>query len=78
MGPIGCPEVSVQNHHPTLHNIALKPGPHLHRGRSLKTRTFHLSHINEKLRRELALNVVRFLKHVSFMDLFKKPNESTT
>jgi hypothetical protein len=43
MGPIGCPETSVQNYHSTLHNIPEERRSHLHRGGSLKTRMFHSS-----------------------------------
>jgi hypothetical protein len=39
MGPIGCPETSVQNYHPKLHNIPEERRSHLHRGGSLKSRT---------------------------------------
>jgi hypothetical protein len=38
MGPIGCPETSVQNCHSTLRNIPKEGRPHLHRGGSLKSR----------------------------------------
>jgi hypothetical protein len=37
MGPIGCPETSVQNYHSTLRNIPEERRYHLHRGGSLKS-----------------------------------------
>jgi hypothetical protein len=39
MGPIGCPETSVQNCHSTLRNIPCEGRTHLHRGASLKSRS---------------------------------------
>ena len=38
MGPIDCPETSVQNYHSTLRNILEQPRSHQHRGGSLKPR----------------------------------------
>jgi hypothetical protein len=37
MGPISCPETSVQNYHPTLRNIPEERRSHQHRGGSLKS-----------------------------------------
>jgi hypothetical protein len=37
IGPIGCPETSVQNYHSRLHNIPEDRRSHLHGGRSLKS-----------------------------------------
>jgi hypothetical protein len=37
MGPVGCPETSVQNYHSTLCNIPEERTAHLHRGGSLKS-----------------------------------------
>ena len=39
MGPIGCPETSVQNYHPTLRNTPEERRSHLHDGGSLKSRS---------------------------------------
>jgi hypothetical protein len=38
MGPILCPETSVQAYHSTLRNIPKERRPHPHRSRSLKSR----------------------------------------
>jgi hypothetical protein len=38
MGPIGCPETSVQSYHSALRNIPKERSSHLHGGRSLKSR----------------------------------------
>ena len=38
VGPIGCPESSVQNYHSTLRNIPEDHRSHLHRGGSLNSR----------------------------------------
>ena len=38
MGPIGCPETSVWNHHCRLHKIPEQQISHLHRGGYLKSR----------------------------------------
>jgi hypothetical protein len=35
MGPIGCPETSVRNHHSALRKIPKERISHLHRGRSM-------------------------------------------
>jgi len=40
MGPIGCPEMSVQNYHFTLRNTPEERRSHLRRGGSLKSRIF--------------------------------------
>jgi hypothetical protein len=37
MGPKGCPQTSVSNHHSTLHNIPEEWRFHLHRDGSLKS-----------------------------------------
>jgi hypothetical protein len=37
IGPICCPETSVQKYHPTLSSISEERRSHLHRGRSLKS-----------------------------------------
>jgi hypothetical protein len=39
MGPIGCPETSLQNYHTTLRNISEEHRSHLHRGGSLESRS---------------------------------------
>jgi hypothetical protein len=39
MGPIGCPETSVQNYHSTLSNIPEERRSHEHRGESLRSCT---------------------------------------
>jgi hypothetical protein len=38
IGPLGCPETSVQNYHSTLRNNAEERRSHLHLGGSLKCR----------------------------------------
>jgi hypothetical protein len=38
MGPVGCPETSLQNYHLTLCNNPEERKSHLHRGGSLKSR----------------------------------------
>jgi hypothetical protein len=40
MGPISCPETSVQNYHSKLRNIPKERRSHLRRGGSLKSRRF--------------------------------------
>jgi hypothetical protein len=40
MGPIRCPETSVNNYHTTLCNIAEERRSHQHRGGSLKSKLF--------------------------------------
>jgi hypothetical protein len=42
MGPIDYPETSVQNYHTTLRNISEARRSHLHRARSVKSRTKHI------------------------------------
>jgi hypothetical protein len=41
MGPIGCSETLVHNHHSTLCNIPEERRSHLHRGGSLKSRRWY-------------------------------------
>jgi hypothetical protein len=41
MGPIGCPETSVQNYHSTLRDIPEDSRPHPHRGEKLKSRKIY-------------------------------------
>jgi hypothetical protein len=52
MGPIGCPETSVQNYQFTLRNISEERRSHLHSGGSLKSRK---------------LGVVPFIKTVNLL-----------
>jgi hypothetical protein len=47
MGPLGCPETSVQNYLSALHNILEGRRSDLHRGGSLKSRSEIHRHIPE-------------------------------
>jgi hypothetical protein len=42
LGPIGCPETTVNNYHSSLPNAAEKHRAHLHRGESLITGMFQI------------------------------------
>jgi hypothetical protein len=47
MGPIGCPETSVQNYHSTLRNIAQESRAHLHSAVSLKSPNANITNITQ-------------------------------
>jgi hypothetical protein len=79
MGPIDCPETSVQNYHLTLRNIPEERRSHVHRGRSLKSRNLRTqiqtqfsSGINDHAIRTSFKNSKHVQKFTLFLVYFKR------
>jgi hypothetical protein len=68
MGPIGCPETSVQNYHSTLRNIREKRRSHLHRGVILKSRIILIAFPRQQWLRKRT-SVLRYA-HMACLVLF--------
>ena len=79
LGPIGCPETSLTNHHSTPHNITEDRRSHSRHGGSFKSRILQYHQLPvKKKKRDISRDIWNFSRHFeifihSFHDFLRNP-----